>query len=75
MFSDGITFADLKQIMSSLGEKISDKVRFGSWGRVLFCFVRNVPRMFQEIEDMIKIADKTGSGKVRFADFEALMLE
>jgi guanosine-3',5'-bis(diphosphate) 3'-pyrophosphohydrolase len=24
---------------------------------------------------MIKIADKSGSGKVRFADFEALMLE
>eukprot|EP00048_Salpingoeca_helianthica_P014420 m.221616 g.221616 ORF g.221616 m.221616 type:complete len:145 (-) comp15846_c0_seq1:225-659(-) len=51
--SGSISTAELKAIMTGLGEKFSDK----------------------DIDDMIRVADKSGSGKVSFQDFESVLIE
>lgn len=51
--SGQVSAAELKIIMSGLGEKFTDK----------------------DIDDMIKVADKSGKGAVSFQDFEGVLLD
>lgn len=51
--SGAISAAELKVIMTNLGEKFSDK----------------------DVDEMIKVVDKSGRGAVSFQDFEAVLIE